>query len=225
MANRYRIPTTLCGTVRDDKYGGRYGTKTFSYRITDEQHDQIHGDRWELIQFAKSQTKAKRPQEIPPPWDEGLVIKYRWDEAVPDKRPEFVDAAGMPLAQEVLESLKAGTKVTLTIDQKPFVLGHKPGRTTHARVGTILRVVKVEVTNASEGKKRGRRQPVATPIDRSTPDNPMQRTLSDLVGSAVVFDLQQLLETYLPVVGNEGRNELIATIRREANEYLDQEQI
>ena len=53
----------------------------------------------------------------------------------------------------------------------------------------------------------------------------MQRTLSDLVGSAVVFDLRQLLETYLPVVGNEGRNELIATIRREANEYLDQEQI
>ncbi|AII49396.1 hypothetical protein KR52_09615 [Synechococcus sp. KORDI-52] len=52
--------------------------------------------------------------------------------------------------------------------------------------------------------------------------NPMDRTLSDLVGSAVVFDLQQLLETYLPVVGNEGRNELIQTIRTAAMEYLDQ---
>jgi len=53
----------------------------------------------------------------------------------------------------------------------------------------------------------------------------MQRTLSDLEGSAVVFDLQQMLDTYLPVVGTEGRNELIETIRQEANEYLDQEQI
>ena len=63
-------------------------------------------------------------------------------------------------------------------------------------------MVKVEVIEL----QRGRRQPVASPIDRSTPDNPMERTLSDLVGSAVVFDLQQLLETYLPVVGTEGRN-------------------
>ena len=55
--------------------------------------------------------------------------------------------------------------------------------------------------------------------------NPMDRTLSELVGSAVVFDLQQLLEAYLPVVGNEGRNQLIQTIRDEAMEYLDQEMI
>ena len=94
------------------------------------QHDQIHEDRWELIQFAKSQTKAKRPQEIPPPWDEGLVIKYRWDEAVPEKRPEFVDAAGMPLAQEVLESLKAMfPRTTVFPDTNMFFGGvHLAGR-------------------------------------------------------------------------------------------------
>ena len=43
----------------------------------------------------------------------------------------------------------------------------------------------------------------------------MERTLSDLVGSAVVFDLQQLIETCLPVVCTEGRNQLIETIRQE----------
>ena len=62
-------------------------------------------------------------------------------------------------------------------------------------------------------------------VEKQSLINPMDRTLSDLVGSAVVFDLQQLLETYLPVVGNEGRNELIQNIRTEAMEYLDQEMI
>ena len=75
---------------------------------------------------------------------------------------------------------------------------------------------------AVEGGKRGRRQPVANPVDRSTPPKPMERTLSELVCSAVVFDLQQqALETYLPVVGVGGRNLLIETIREEANRYLD----
>lgn len=65
MANRYRIPTQLCGTVRIGKDGGQWNNQVFSYRLTDDQHDQIYADRWELIQFAKSKTKAKRPQEIP----------------------------------------------------------------------------------------------------------------------------------------------------------------
>ena len=98
----------------------------------------------------------------------------------------------------------------IEILQKPFAMG--------SNVGTSLRVVKcLEVSGA------GRRLSVASAMP--TPTNPMERTLSDLVGSAVVFDLQQLIETYLPVVGNEGRNQLIETIRQEANEYLDQDRI
>ena len=55
---------------------------------------------------------------------------------------------------------------------------------------TTLRVTKVEVMGVV-GEKRGRPQPVATPVDRSTLPNPMERTLSELVGSAIVLELQQ----------------------------------
>ena len=224
MANRYRIPATLCGTVRLDHYGGRWESKEFSYRITDEQHDQIHGDRWELIQFVKTKTKtkAKRPQELPPQWDDTLTIKYTFGREQTARQPEFVDAEGRALTREELAALKAGSKVILTIDQKPFVFDTQVGKTVHARVGTTLYVTKVEVVGLE--RKREQLSPVA--MHRSmTPTNPMERTLSDLVGSAVVFDLQQLIENYLPVVGSEGRNQLIETIRQEANEYLDQERI
>lgn len=220
MANRYRIPTTLCGTVRLDRYGGRWECKEFSYCITDDQHDLIHGDRWELIQWAKSKTKAKRPQELPPAYDNG-VIKYTFGREQTARQPEFVDSRGRALTQEELAALKAGTKVTLTIDQKPFSFDTQVGKTVHARVGTTLYVTKVELM----GEEQDRRHPVATPQVRPIPGNPMERTLTDLVGSAVVFDLQQLLDSYLPVVGTEGRNQLIETIRQEANEYLDQERI
>ena len=96
------------------------------------QHDQIHEDRWELIQFAKSQTKAKRPQEIPLQWDEGIVIKYRWDEAVSDKRSEFVDSEGSLLSQEALERFKAGDEMILTVDQNLFSFAiSQVGKLTH----------------------------------------------------------------------------------------------
>lgn len=222
MANRYRIPTTLCGTVRLDHYGGRWESKEFSYRINDDQHDLIHGDRWELIQWAKSKTKAKRPQELPPQWDDSLTIKYTFGKEQTNRQPEFVGADGRALTQEALAALKAGAKVILTIDQKPFVFDTQVGKTVHARVGTTLYVTKVEVLGLE--RKRERRSPVAMPQPMTT-TNTMERTLTELVGSAVVFDLQQMLETYLPVVGNEGRNQLIETIRQEANEYLDQERI
>ena len=105
-------------------------------------------------------------------------------------------------------------------DGKPFVFDTQVGKTVHARVGTTLYVTKVEVVGLE--RKKEQLSPVAMPRPM-TLTNPMERTLSDLVGSAVVFDLQQLLENYLPVVGTEGRNQLIETIRQEANEYLDQE--
>ena len=136
MANRYRIPTQLCRTVRIGRDGGQWNNQVFSYQLTDDQHDQIHGDRWELIQWVKTKTKAKRPYEIPPQWDDSLVVKYSFSSEQPDRQPEFVDAVGAPLTQEALESLKAGTKVNLTIDQKPFVFGTQVGKTAHARVST-----------------------------------------------------------------------------------------
>ena len=49
------------------------------------------------------------------------------------------------------------------------------------------------------------------------------RSLADLSGSGVVYALQDILDHYIPVVGNENRNALIELVRQEANEYLDQE--
>ena len=74
--------------------------------------------------------------------------------------------------------------------KNPFSLAISQVGKTYARVDTTLRVTKVEVMGVV-GEKRGRPQPVATPVDRSTLPNPMERTLSELVGSAIVLELQQ----------------------------------
>ena len=55
-------------------------------------HDKIHDDRWPLIHWAKQQTKAKRPAEVPPPWDDELFIKYIYSAEQPSKIPVFLDA-------------------------------------------------------------------------------------------------------------------------------------
>ena len=49
------------------------------------------------------------------------------------------------------------------------------------------------------------------------------RSLADLIGSGVVYALKDILDHYIPVVGNENRNALIELVSQEANEYLDQE--
>tara|TARA_Y200000002_G_scaffold374278_1_gene374758 strand:- start:606 stop:1262 length:657 start_codon:yes stop_codon:yes gene_type:complete len=218
VAHQYRFNTTLTGYVQVARDAGKFNNRTFAYTIPPEPLEQIEEDRRELIKWARSKATG-RVQEAMTPWDKEGVCKYTYGSGhgtrKPRPEPEWVGADNKPLTIEQLEELRAGTPVEIEILQKPYAMG--------SNVGTSLSVVKVKCLEVSGG---GRRQPVASPIDRPTPlDNPMQRTLSDLVGSAVVFDLQQLLETYLPVVGSEGRNELIATIRREANEYLDQEQI
>ena len=83
----------------------------------------------------------------------------------------------------------AGRLRGVTIDralQNPWARGRR---------SAPLRVTKVECVEVSgEGRRH-------LWLALATPNNPMERTLSDLVGSAVVFDLQQLIETYLPVVG------------------------
>ena len=134
----------------------------------------------------------------------------------------FLDAGGKELNQRQMELIKTGSKVELYVEQNPFMFDTKVGKTVHARVGTVLRVKRVRCLEIKPVLPAAKA--VAT-VGKTSLTNPMDRILSDLVGSAVVFDLQQLLETYPPVVGAEGRNQLIQTIRTEAMEYLDQEMI
>ena len=122
------------------------------------------------------------------------------------------------LDQVQWEQITAGTKLELVVDQKPYVFGHE-GK---GFIGTSLKVVSGRCLDIKQVLPAAK---VVATVQKQSLIKPMERTLSELVGSAVVFDLQQLLETYLPVVGNEGRNELIQTIRTEAMEYLDQEMI
>jgi hypothetical protein len=51
------------------------------------------------------------------------------------------------------------------------------------------------------------------------------RSLADLIGSGVVYALQDILDYYIPVVGNENCDALVELVRQQANEYLDQELI
>ena len=53
----------------------------------------------------------------------------------------------------------------------------------------------------------------------------LHRSLADLIGSGVVYALQDILDHYIPLVGNENRDALVKLVRQEANEYLDQELI
>ena len=67
----------------------------------------------------------------------------------------------------------------------------------------------------------GRCRTVGTSVDNSSLF--FHRSLADLIGSGVVYALQDIIDHYIPVVGNENRNALIELVRQEANEYLDQE--
>ena len=40
------------------------------------------------------------------------------------------------------------------------------------------------------------------------------RSLADLIGSGVVYALQDLLDSYIPVIGNENRVALVELVRR-----------
>ena len=213
MANGYRFSTCLDGYVQVARDAGKFHNRTFAHTIPAETLREVEADRKVLLKWERSKAEG-RVREAITPWDETGTCKYTYGSGdgtrKPKPEPEWVDAADRTLAIHQLERVRSGSPVVIEILQKPFAMG--------PNVGTSLRVVKcLEVSGA------GRRLSVANA--RPTPTNPMERTLSDLVGSAVVFDLQQLIETYLPVVGTEGRNQLIETIRQEANEYLDQDRI
>ena len=40
------------------------------------------------------------------------------------------------------------------------------------------------------------------------------RSLADLIGSGVVYALQDLLDSYIPVIGNQNRVALVVLVRR-----------
>ena len=92
-------------------------------------------------------------------------------------------------------------------------------RHTKATVGTILQVIEVKALEV------GARE-IAAKNGGAHVDNSsllFHRSLADLIGSGVVYALQDILDHYIPVVGKENRDALVELIRQEANEYLDQE--
>ncbi|AII49395.1 hypothetical protein KR52_09610 [Synechococcus sp. KORDI-52] len=128
MANAYTFTTHLDGFVNVLRDANKYDNRCFSYKIDEDTHDQIHGDRWELIRFAKEQTNAKKPYEIPLPWDDDLCIRYIYSAALPSWIPVFVDAEGRELNQAQLELIKRGSKVELYVEQTPFLMDTKVAR-------------------------------------------------------------------------------------------------
>ena len=123
MANRYTIDTELVGFVAVEKDQGKYNNRTFGYQIPEETLEQMHSDRVELLSWVKKQTKAKKPWEAVTVWDDEGTVKFFYGDGdgsrKPKPEPVFVDVHGRRLNQEQLSLIKRGSKVCLTIDQKP----------------------------------------------------------------------------------------------------------
>ena len=221
MANRYTFNTELVGFVAVDKDQGKFNNRTFGYQIPEETLEQMHSDRVELLSWAKKQTKVKRPWEVVTVWDDKGTAKFTYGAGdgsrKPKPEPEFVDVHGRRLNQEQLSLIKQGSKVCLTIDQKPYMFEDTKTRHTKATIGTTLRVIEVKALEVGERAKTAR------PVDNSS--LLFHRSLADLIGSGVVYALQDILDHYIPVVGNENRDALVELVRREASQYLDQELI
>ena len=229
MANRYIFTTTLKGYVNVVRDAGKYNNRHFGYQIPADVLEQVEADRKELLKWVRKKQGLKRPHVNLAPWfveqnsvDGSGKVKYTYGEGDGSGKskpePIWMDRDRNELDQVQREQITAGTKVELVVDQKPYVFGHE-GK---GFIGTSLKVVSGRCLDIKQVLPAAK---VVATVQKQSLIKPMERTLSELVGSAVVFDLQQLLETYLPVVGNEGRNELIQTIRTEAMEYLDQEMI
>lgn len=140
MANRYTFPTTLVGFVNVFEDSGKFNNRTFAYTIPKETLAQAEEDRSELIQWAKSKATG-RVQEAMTPWDDSGIAKYTYGEGdgsrKPKPEPVFVDTDGTPLDRSTLRDIRAGSKVRLIVDQKPYSMG--------PNVGTSLRVIGVQL--------------------------------------------------------------------------------
>ena len=226
MTNSYTFNTELTGFVAVERDQGKFNNRSFGFQIPEETLEQIHSDRVDLLMWAKNKTKAKKPWEIITPWDDKGVVKYSYGAGDGSRKakpePVFTDVNGKRLIQDQLSLIKNGSKVSLTVEQRPFVLEDNSGRHLKAQVGTSLRVTEVKALEVGDREICAVcAESCAKPVDNS----PLlfHRSLADLIGSGVVYALQDILDHYIPVVGNENRNALIELVRQEAHEYLDQE--
>ena len=225
MTSSYTFNTELTGFVAVERDQGKFNNRSFGFQIPQETLEQIHSDRVDLLMWAKNKTKAKKPWEIITPWDDKGVVKYSYGAGdgsrKPKPEPVFTDVNGEILIQDQLSLIKNGSKVCLTVEQRPYVFEDNSGRHLKAQVGTSLRVTEVKALEV------GRRSSKTATLAGSVDNSPLlfHRSLADLIGSGVVYALQDILDHYIPVVGNENRNALIELVRQEAHEYLDQERM
>ena len=146
MANRYTFSTTLSGFVNVYEDSGKFNNRTFAYTIPADTLEKIEGDRVELIKWAKSKSSG-RVQEAMTPWDEAGTAKYTYGEGDGSRKakpePVFVDTDGKPIEKAVLRDVRAGSKVRLIVDQKPYAMG--------PNIGTSLKVVGVQIVELVTG--------------------------------------------------------------------------
>ena len=146
MANRYTFSTTLSGFVNVYEDSGKFNNRTFAYTIPADTLEKIESDRIELLKWAKSKSSG-RVQEAMTPWDEAGTAKYTYGEGDGSRKakpePVFVDTDGKPIERAVLRDVRAGSKVRLIVDQKPYAMG--------PNIGTSLKVVGVQIVELVTG--------------------------------------------------------------------------
>ncbi len=233
MANTYKFKTQLvyASVARDSGY---YNNRVFKYIIPADVLEPMEADRKELIKWARKHCAGKRPHVNVPPWDKQGRVQYTYGTGdgrhKPKPEPVWLGRNDRELDTKQLEAVEAATPIEIEIEiqQKPYSIAG-------TNIGTSLKVETIRCLEIAglKSKERAREtespedsgsDPVpATPQNNVISSNPMERTVSDLVGSGVVYALQDMLDTYIPVVGNQNRNALIELVRKEAMEYLDQE--
>jgi len=146
MANRYTFSTTLSGFVNVYEDSGKFNNRTFAYTIPADTLEKIESDRVELLKWARSKSSG-RVQEAMTPWDEAGTAKYTYGEGDGSRKakpePVFVDTDGKPIERAVLRDVRAGSKVRLIVDQKPYAMG--------PNIGTSLKVVGVQIVELVTG--------------------------------------------------------------------------
>lgn len=106
--------------------------------------DTLEDERPNMIEWAKSKCKAKRPLTRNEPWEqvsEGKYqVKFSWK---PEVKVPIVDTEGTAILNEI--PLYSGSTVKLAFDQKPY--------TTPDSVGTrlVLKAVQVITLSGSAG--------------------------------------------------------------------------
>ena len=116
----------------------------FGFLIPPDQLPQVEEDYEALMAWIK--TKVPNPNRIgvaPPKWDvdKGNLVKVQFGgEHKPDI--PFVDTDGNVLDKETRKSIRAGTKVRIICDQKPYA---------KSNIGTTFKVLGVQVIELVTG--------------------------------------------------------------------------